>query len=288
MDRTMSRCILYTGMILFLLAVAAKAEPLRAFRHAEYVDHPANDGDSFMVTMGGDVHMIRLYYVDCPETTTGTDADRRRALDQARYFGLEDPRRILYFGQVARARVGALLRTEPFTVYTSFASALGRSKKVRVYALVMLPDERMLDEILVGEGLARDRGVRRTLPDGTGPEERRARLQDLELAAAMDRRGTWAETEPRKLVAMRERQREEERTMAQEFGVFGKLSMERPIDLNHASPEELQELKGVGVALAERIVQHRPYTSVDDLLRVPGIGPETLKNARPFVIVDRE
>ncbi len=51
---------------------------------------------------------------------------------------------------------------------------------------------------------------------------------------------------------------------------------EGQIDINAATPEELEELDGVGPVIAGRIVEERPFESVDDLERVSGIGPVTL------------
>lgn len=57
-----------------------------------------------------------------------------------------------------------------------------------------------------------------------------------------------------------------------------------PIDLNTASVTELEELPGVGPSIAARIVEHRerngPFTSVEGLLEVSGIGPATLEEIR--------
>ena len=57
-----------------------------------------------------------------------------------------------------------------------------------------------------------------------------------------------------------------------------------PIDLNVAGASELEELSGVGPAIAQRIIDHRekngPFRSVDDLLEVSGIGPATLEKIR--------
>ncbi len=55
------------------------------------------------------------------------------------------------------------------------------------------------------------------------------------------------------------------------------------VSVNSAAAEQLQSLPGVGPAIAQRIVDHRPYSRVDDLLRVPGIGPSTLQRLRPLV-----
>jgi competence protein ComEA len=60
-----------------------------------------------------------------------------------------------------------------------------------------------------------------------------------------------------------------------------------PLDLNHASEEELRRLPGVGPVLAARIVEARasagPFTSVDDLRKVRGVGGTRLDRLRPFL-----
>ena len=59
------------------------------------------------------------------------------------------------------------------------------------------------------------------------------------------------------------------------------------VDLNSATVQELQTLPGIGPVMASRIVAHRetngPFTSVDDVENVPGIGPKTLESLRPLV-----
>ncbi|MCK6505679.1 helix-hairpin-helix domain-containing protein [Myxococcota bacterium] len=57
------------------------------------------------------------------------------------------------------------------------------------------------------------------------------------------------------------------------------------VDLNHATLAELDALPRIGPALARRVIAARPFTSVDDLSRVPGIGPATLEVLRPLVTV---
>lgn len=61
------------------------------------------------------------------------------------------------------------------------------------------------------------------------------------------------------------------------------------IDLNAASPTELEELPGVGPATAAAIVAHReqngPFGSVDELLDVRGIGEAKLEQIRPMATV---
>ncbi len=60
-----------------------------------------------------------------------------------------------------------------------------------------------------------------------------------------------------------------------------------PVDVNRASITELDALPGIGPATASAIVTERerngPFLDVDDLLRVPGIGPAKLATLRDLV-----
>jgi competence protein ComEA len=62
------------------------------------------------------------------------------------------------------------------------------------------------------------------------------------------------------------------------------------IDVNTASPAELDVLPGIGLRLAERIAAdraaHGPFASVDELTRVSGIGPQLVEDIRPFVVAE--
>ncbi|MCL6430393.1 MAG: ComEA family DNA-binding protein [Anaerolineae bacterium] len=61
------------------------------------------------------------------------------------------------------------------------------------------------------------------------------------------------------------------------------------LNINAASAAELDTLPGIGPVLAQRIVDDReangPYTSVDDLERVRGIGPSLIEKLRPLISV---
>ncbi len=61
------------------------------------------------------------------------------------------------------------------------------------------------------------------------------------------------------------------------------------VNLNSASQEDLENVKGIGPVTAAKILEHRRalggrYASVDQLLDVPGIGAKTLARLRPYLV----
>ena len=61
------------------------------------------------------------------------------------------------------------------------------------------------------------------------------------------------------------------------------------ININTATQAELETLPGVGEKTAEKIIRHRetqPFTQVDDLGYVQGIGEKRLETLRPHVTVE--
>jgi DNA uptake protein ComE-like DNA-binding protein len=251
--------------------------------NAEYKPHAADDGDSFYIAVNSTSYLVRLYGVDCPETQAEGDIYIRRVREQTRYFGLDSPWRTVRYGLLARDATRKLL-SEPFTVYTVFTPALGQSPDGRIYVFVVLSDGRDLSETLVKMGLARAYGVSRRTPSGESRDDYAARLKDLEMAAAMKRVGIWQDSDPERLVAMRAEERRERNEFASwSAKVSGAGRGE--IDLNTADEKELQLLSGIGPTLARRIVEGRPYKSVDDLANVRGVSKRLMEELRPFVTV---
>jgi len=69
------------------------------------------------------------------------------------------------------------------------------------------------------------------------------------------------------------------------FLVFAILLMSKvfaadKVEINTASLQQLDEITGIGPVLAQRIIDARPFSSVDDLLRIKGIGEKTLQKIK--------
>src|SRR5512137_2559159 len=59
---------------------------------------------------------------------------------------------------------------------------------------------------------------------------------------------------------------------------------QKKVDLNAASEKELEAIKGVGPATANKIIANRPYKSVDDLEKA-GMSDKRIKEIAPYVTV---
>ena len=129
-------CLFLIAVLMFGGIFQSYAADLQMFSNAKLINNPANDGDSFLVEVNGKSFRVRLYFVDCPETSVNSRSDAQRVRGQARYFGLTSAERIIHFGNEAKTFVEHVL-DKPFTVYTAFASALGKSAKGRVYAFII-------------------------------------------------------------------------------------------------------------------------------------------------------
>ena len=83
----------------------------------------------------------------------------------------------------------------------------------------------------------------------------------------------------------RQREKDRERKAFRQKLKPKRTSCDDPLDLNTASTDRLQQLHGIGPVKAATIAAGRPYRSVEDLLKIPGIGKKTLEKIRPCVTV---
>ena len=284
--------------MLFLTALCLRAAELSRLEACVLVPTEWADGDSFLVrTADGTEHTVRLYGADCIEWHIGDESDDRRLRAQRRYFGISGHggsaqasiEAAKSFGKAAAERREEVL-AEPFTLITSFADARGDGRHKRIYGFIRTSTGEDLATLLVREGLARAFGVYRQTPEGVSKDDWQQELADHELAAASRRAGVWGLTDWESLPAERRAEREE---VAQLRGAIDARAEPDPqsIDLNEAARDELMRLPGIGEKTANAIIEfreERPFTSVEDLDRVPGIGPATIERIRPFLKVSRE
>ena len=62
-----------------------------------------------------------------------------------------------------------------------------------------------------------------------------------------------------------------------------------PVNINTADTAALEQINGIGPAKAKAIIEYRkangPFATVDDLVKVPGIGEKSLAHLKPQVTV---
>ena len=223
--------------------------------NCQLVRNMANDGDSFHIRANETEYLVRLYFVDAPETANLGPA---RLIEQAEYFGVSVPQ-VIEIGRDAKKFVDAKL-SEPFTIVTRMAEGLGRSKIQRVYGLVRTKDGD-LGEQLITKGLARIHGVHPAMPDGSSGEDEIQKLAQLERDAKQRKLGGWAISSSR--------------PPSDNIGP-GK------VDINTGTEKELRMIPGIGPVMATRIIAARPFHSADDLRRVNGIGDKKYAQIRPY------
>ena len=75
-------------------------------------------------------------------------------------------------------------------------------------------------------------------------------------------------------------------------GTDGSSGKQVLIDLNKATELELTKVRGIGPALAKRIVdfrkEHGPFGKVDDILKVRGVGEKSLAKLKPYLKVTKK
>ena len=261
--------------------------------NCKLVPNKSNDGDSFHVQANETEYLVRLYFVDAPETASVGPA---RLVEQAEYFGVSVPQAI-ELGLSAKKVVEAKL-SEPFTVVTRLAGGLGRSEIQRIYGFVRTK-QGDLGEQLVANGLARIHGTTAVPPGGLTSADERQKLATLENEAKRRKVGGWGVTgqpsdgrgslSESSLVASRSVA--VVRTSNSLVGATTPSQVKNPsrektqlgkIDINTATEKELTIVPGIGHVIAARIIAARPFRGADDLRRVSGIGDKKYAQIRPY------
>ena len=257
------------------------------------IPNPANDGDSFHVSVGEKEYLFRLYFVDAPETDEMAPG---RPVQQAKYFVITVPQAI-EVGRAAKEFTRQKL-SEPFTVFTHMADAMGQSRLERFYAFVQTKDGD-LGELLVRNGLARNYGFKTTPPGVSSSRIELEKLQRFENQAKQEKIGAWgvgagrlnahvktsasfSSFVPEEKTPSRSAPADSSAVISPDPAAGGlKLSRTSPaeankarakektplgkIDINTATEKELTTVPGIGHVMAARIIAARPFRSADDL-----------------------
>jgi competence ComEA-like helix-hairpin-helix protein len=278
------------------------------------------DGDSFHVECGGKNYQFRLYFVDCPETDNRFP-DRIR--DQSQHFGItpdqsikvgfkakEFTKRMLHRpftvltrwynarGASAQERFYAVVLCDgknlaeelvaagfarPFGMRANFPDGPrskdfianlkrleGRAMRSRVGAW----SKSELDDQFVSTDLTPEQPYPKPESDPplTTPSDPFDQIASqtesyLESFASQSQQPT-PQTESAKLAS-------NHHTIAQKTDSL--------VNINTASQTELEQLPGIGPALAERIVSSRPFAKTDDIRKVKGIGDKTFNLLAPLI-----
>ena len=178
----------FIAAILISLAVAPPAENWQRVDGCKWLSNRWNDGDSFHL-LTGDVHreiVTRLYFVDTPEAET---AYYDRLDEQSAYFGITHEQCLEIAHEAAdftRRRLN-----QPFTIWTRWHRAPGRSTIGRVYCLVIDSTGKDLNVALVENGFARIYGKKTPVPDGRDSRAYIDDLKKIEAGAKAERKGAW-------------------------------------------------------------------------------------------------
>jgi competence protein ComEA len=277
------------------------------------VPSSSNDGDSFHVRHGSNEFTVRLYFVDAPEKNAEFP-DRNQA--QADYFEIaveEVPK----WGHEAEAFTREFL-DGPFTLYSQWEDGMGRGRR---YLAVIERNGESLAEALVGAGLARLHGFQPSSPwpGAVSLERVHGRLAAAEREAKRQHLGCWGGS-PALLADSGEQlddssrgERSSSPTPVQSVGLapptlvvpqyvtntpvvvpsanttndasYRRADVSGPLDLNTATAAELERLPGIGRVYATAIISGRPWKTVGDLTKIPGIGPAAVNRLRPLVRV---
>ena len=282
--------ILIACSIMLTISIRAngKTSAWEVLEGCRLVSTPINDGDSFKVQHKDQTFIVRLYFVDCPETY---DNYMARVRDQARYFSIAEAD-VIAAGKLATAFTEKFLRGE-FTVVTRWTDARG-GKERRFFALVRKNDL-ILSSELIRNGFARIYGMptKGNRPDGVSPRAYLRELKQYERAAQASMIGIWGDaTRSLQLAGLNQLDANVEATSFSKklkvnttaAATIGRRTSK--LILNTAGAAELETLPGIGPALASDIIAARPIAAIDDLLEIPGITLSKIDVFRTHVLTD--
>ena len=274
----------WLAMLCGMIVPVAQAKDWERLDGCQLVPTSFNDGDSFLVRYKKREIVVRLYSVDCAETS-GLFPDRVK--EQGDYFGV-NRKRTLELGKAATSFVERRLAAsgaKGFTIFTRWEDGWGQKKR---YLVVIQLGDKTLAEILAEQGLVRISGFKNPgdWSGGMDAETLQRRLRSAEHRAKSARAGGWGGASVESIAALGGAESAVAAALKQsrEASANATLLTDR-LNLNDASLKDLDGLPGIGRTLAGRIVDGRPFWSVADLRHVEGIGDATLASLTALVTV---
>ncbi|MCB1121777.1 MAG: ComEA family DNA-binding protein [Verrucomicrobiae bacterium] len=122
--------------------------------------------------------------------------------------------------------------------------------------------------------MARIYGYAKGWPEQPGIDSFRRRLLRLEREAKSKGLGAWRA----KIEVWDDLQYEKE--------LVALPDLTSKVNINTASKEELLLLPGIGPVYSQRIISGRPYTAIEDLKKIHGIGPKTFDRIKDKVTLE--
>jgi len=146
----------------FLLSRLCAYAEWETWKDCTLIPNEDNDGDSFHIEYNRKEYIIRLYFVDAPETGLFYRGADRQVAVQAAHFE-KTPEEVIHAGKYAQY-VAERFLSRPFSVLTEGTDARGNSSMGRIYGFVTTSDGEDLAEVLVANGLARSYGMAVSTP----------------------------------------------------------------------------------------------------------------------------
>jgi comEA protein len=68
------------------------------------------------------------------------------------------------------------------------------------------------------------------------------------------------------------------------------VSLQKKININEAGPDELMAIRGIGKALADRIIEYRslkgPFSALEDIKNIRGVGPSLYEKIKDQISIE--
>jgi endonuclease YncB( thermonuclease family)/predicted flap endonuclease-1-like 5' DNA nuclease len=292
--------------------------PWVTLQGGRFLQKRPNDGDSFHISVAGKEYIFRLYFVDAPETSAEF---RDRVEEQAKYFG-STVEQNLEVGELAKTYTREKL-SGPFLVRTCWEDAMGRSRIQRFFAFVQTNTGDLGEQLVENglarfhresgkpEGLSSaaselrklntlERKAKQEKVGGWGANEGRmvVRAKQPESEKGVDPFDKFFHPEMTPETVMPSALPSSSLATVPLSSTLSHASVapvqstapdavssipETKLDVNRASQAELENIPGIGPAIAQRIIEARPFKSADDLHNVKGIGSGAkYEKVRPY------